>query len=116
MVNERELLEQVKNGTLSVDDALLKLKTEPFADIGYAKVDLHRRLRQGAAEVIYGAGKTGEQIAGIAETMRAHGQSTVLITRLSPESAELVGARLPLTYHPEAKVGAEAPKLKAEIS
>ena len=112
MVNERELLEQVKNGTLSVDDALLKLKTEPFADIGYAKVDLHRRLRQGAAEVIYGAGKTGEQIAGIAETMRAHGQSTVLITRLSPESAELVGARLPLTYHPEAKVGVvgEVPK------
>lgn len=112
MVNERELLEQVKNGTLSVDDALLKLKTEPFADIGYAKVDLHRRLRQGAAEVIYGAGKTGEQIAGIAETMRAHGQSTVLITRLSPESAALVGARLPLTYHPEAKVGVvgEVPK------
>ena len=53
----RKTLEAVKNGELSVDDALLAIKKEPFEDIGYAKVDLHRGIRQGAAEVIYGAGR-----------------------------------------------------------
>lgn len=66
----RQLLERVKTGETSVEDALLRLKMEPFEDIGYAKVDMHRKVRQGAAEVIYGAGKTPEQIAGIVETMR----------------------------------------------
>ena len=53
----KKILEAVRTGAMSVDDALLKIKAEPFEDIGYAKVDLHRKLRQGAAEVIYGAGK-----------------------------------------------------------
>ena len=83
----RRLLEGVSQGSVSVDDALLKLKEKPFEDIGYAKVDMHRKLRQGTAEVIYGAGKTPEQIVGIAGTMLAHGQSTILITRLPEESA-----------------------------
>ena len=47
----KEILESVREGTLSVDDALLRLKTEPFDDIGFAKVDLHRRTRQGFPEV-----------------------------------------------------------------
>ena len=51
----RELLAGVRDGVLSVDDAMLRLKIKPFEDIGYAKVDMHRRLRQGVAEVIYGA-------------------------------------------------------------
>ena len=50
----RRILEAVRSGGLDVDDALLKLKEKPFEDIGYAKVDLHRKVRQGAAEVIYG--------------------------------------------------------------
>lgn len=75
----RTLLESVSAGTVSVDDALLKLKTKPFEDIGYAKVDMHRKLRQGTAEVIYGAGKTPEQISGIAETMLGNGQTPILI-------------------------------------
>ena len=66
----RSILEQVKSGALSVDEALLRCKEAPFEDIGFAKVDHHRRLRQGAAEVIYGAGKTPEQIAGIVEALR----------------------------------------------
>ena len=61
----KRILEAVREGTLSVDEALLKLKTEPFDDIGFAKVDLHRGTRQGFPEVIYGAGKTPEQILGI---------------------------------------------------
>ena len=66
----RQLLEAVRSGETSVDEALLEIKKAPFEDIGYAKVDLHRKIRQGAAEVIYGAGKTPEQIAGIIDTMQ----------------------------------------------
>ena len=58
----RKLLEAVQQGAMSVDEALLAIKKEPFADIGYAKVDMHRGIRQGAAEVIYGAGKTAAQM------------------------------------------------------
>ena len=84
---------------------MLALKLAPFEDLGYAKVDHHRSLRQGAAEVIYGAGKTPAQIAGILEAMRRHGEGTVLITRLSPESAEILKKEFPLRYHPEARMG-----------
>ena len=101
----RMLLEAVRDGTASVDDALLRLKRSPFEDIGYAKVDMHRSIRQGAAEVIYGAGKTPEQIIGIAKTMLESGQERILITRLSPEAAETVSAALPLNYHPDARIG-----------
>ena len=61
----RQLLEAVKAGETSVDEAMLELKKAPFEDIGYAKVDLHRKIRQGVAEVIYGAGKTPEQIKNL---------------------------------------------------
>ena len=84
MNNEMEqVLKQVQEGTLSVEDAMLKIKSEPFVDIDYAKVDLHRRVRQGANEVIYGAGKTPEQIAGILQVMERNAQGNVLITRMS---------------------------------
>ena len=88
----RKLLESVQAGKTSVDDAMLELKKAPFEDIGYAKVDLHRQVRQGAAEVIYGAGKTPEQIGGIIDAMLANGQNRVLITRMSPEAAAHVGS------------------------
>ena len=101
----RKLLEAVRSGETGVDEALLELKKAPFEDIGYAKVDLHRKIRQGAAEVIYGVGKTPEQIAGIADTMVAAGQSRILITRMSPEAAEFVGKNRPLDYHKDARVG-----------
>ena len=83
----RKLLEAVQQGTMSVDEALLAIKKEPFADIGYAKVDMHRGIRQGAAEVIYGAGKTPEQIAGIVEAMKKREQETILITRVDEEKS-----------------------------
>lgn len=66
----KKILESVRDGELTVDDALLAIKKKPFEDIGYAKVDLHRRVRQGAAEVIYGAGKTPEQMIGIIDAMK----------------------------------------------
>ncbi len=86
----RQLLQAVASGERSVDDALLQLKEAPFEDLGFAKLDHHRALRQGAAEVIYGAGKTPEQILKITQAMLAHGQKTVLITRLSKEAAIIV--------------------------
>ena len=101
----KRILEEVRDGSMSPDDALLKIKAEPFEDIGYAKVDLHRKLRQGAAEVIYGAGKTPEQICGILDVMKRNGQKTVLITRLSAESAAKVSESVELDYHPDARVG-----------
>ncbi len=101
----KKVLEAVRTGDMSVDDALLKIKTEPFEDIGYAKVDLHRKIRQGAAEVIYGAGKTPEQIIGIIDVMKKNGQNTILITRMSEEAAEAVGKAHELDYHKDARVG-----------
>ena len=101
----RNLLESVRSGETSVDDALLALRKAPFEDIGYAKVDLHRKLRQGAAEVIYGAGKTPEQIAGIIDAMQRNGQTRILITRMSPEAAAFVEKNIPLDYRKEASAG-----------
>ena len=105
MSDIRNILEGVSDGTVSIDEALLKLKMKPFEDIGYAKVDMHRKLRQGAAEVIYGAGKTPEQIIGIADAMLKNGQKTILITRLSAEAAGIVSAAYPLQYHQDACCG-----------
>lgn len=101
----RKLLERVRSGEVSVDHALLKIKTQPFEDIGYAKIDLHRKTRQGAAEVIYGAGKTAEQIIGIVESMQKKGQDTILITRVSAEKAEKMAEKIRFHYHEDAKVG-----------
>ena len=104
MHNEmKNLLQAVRDGTVSVDDALLQIKTLPFADLGFAKVDLHRRARQGTAEVIYGASKTPEQIRAIVKTMLENGQDRVIITRLSPEAAETLRTEFDLRYWPEAR-------------
>jgi len=103
--NVKQILENVKNGTLSVEDAVLKLKKAPFEDIGYAKVDYHRALRQGVAEVIYGAGKTPEQIVGIVDALKNNGQNTILITRLDEQSAVHIQTAHSLDYHSDAKIG-----------
>ena len=106
MNNEiKQLLEGVQNGTVSVEDALLKIKKQPFEDLGYAKVDHHRKARQGAAEVIYGAGKTAEQITGIVKSLISAGQKTILITRMDEEKAKAVGAEISLDYRKDARIG-----------
>lgn len=108
----RQILEGVQAGNVSVEDALLELKQQPFADIGYAKVDLHRKIRQGAGEVIYGAGKTAPQIAGILNALAQSGQPNVLITRLDAGKAALVNAEFPITYDEAARVGIAGEKAK----
>lgn len=112
MNDTKTILERYKNNEISLEETLLELKKKPFEDIGYAKVDLHRKLRQGAAEVIYGEGKTPEQITGICESLLRNDQETILITRLSAESAEIVSRSHSLTYHPQARIGiiGELPK------
>lgn len=100
----KALLEAVQAGTVSVDDAMLRLKDQPYEDIGYAKVDLHRQVRQGAAEVIYGAGKTAAQIAGILRSLENNGQKNVLITRLDEEKAAQVNALTPITHYNDAHI------------
>ena len=109
-----QLLRQVSKGVVAPEEALLKLKEAPFEDLGYAKVDFHRGVRQGAAEVIYGAGKTPEQIAGIARAMGERGCHNVLITRIAPEAAKQVGASIPMEYHPIPKLAIAYPGERAD--
>jgi NCAIR mutase (PurE)-related protein len=100
-----EILEKVQQGKLTPEEALLSLRMEPFENLGYARVDHHRELRQGVAEVIYGEGKTAEQINGIVSAMLDKNQKTVLITRLSSQTAKEVGEKHQLNYHDLARVG-----------
>jgi NCAIR mutase (PurE)-related protein len=94
----RELLEAVRRGATSVEDAMAELKDLPFADLGYAAVDHHRSLRQGAPEVVFGHGKTPAQIVGIARELARTGQN-VLVTRLAADQAsEVCGAMPELKY------------------
>ena len=101
----RRTLEALRDGQISVDDALLALKKEPFQDLGFAKVDLQRKVRQGAAEVIYGAGKTAEQIEAITRALVDAGEKTVLITRMSPEKAAVLARSFEVDYHDDAQLG-----------
>ncbi len=101
----KELLSAVASGAVSVDDALLKLKTAPFEDMGFAKLDHHRGLRQGVAEVIYGAGKTPEQILEITKKLLDSGQKTVLITRMSREAADMLAGIDMFRYYEQAHIG-----------
>ena len=100
-----EILNDVKTGKLSVDGAVDKIKLEPFQDIGYAKVDTQRELRQGVAEVIYGMGKTAEQISGIVNEMNRQGQDRILITKISKEKARKLSKSIKFDYYEEAQIG-----------
>lgn len=96
----RELLIDLRNGESEVDEVIEKLRHLPFEDLGYARVDHHRAIRQGFPEVIFGKGKTPEQIAGIATTLLER-SSNLLITRTEVEAYELVRVIEPAAvYHP----------------
>jgi pyridinium-3,5-biscarboxylic acid mononucleotide synthase len=100
----RKILDRVARGELALDAALEAIKHLPFEDLGFAKVDHHRALRSGVPEVVFGAGKTPAQIVAIARALLAS-QGSVLITRLAPDAAALLGDELPeLTYDAHARV------------
>ena len=105
-----ELLRSVARGQTAPEDALLSLKEEPFADLDYAKIDFHRSIRQGAAEVIYGAGKTPEQIVGIVKAMGERNCRNILVTRIGQEAAEELAAAVPVQYHPIPKLAIAFPE------
>ena len=90
---------------MTPEEAARIMDRAPFEDIGFAKIDHHRQLRNGASEVIYGAGKTAEQIVAIAERIIAAGGKNVLITRMDADKAEIVGKFVPLCYDPVSRVG-----------
>ena len=101
----KALLEGVRDGKISIDEAELSLKEAPFVDIGIAKIDTHRNLRQGCAEVIYGEGKTAEQIISIVRVMIEKGQKLILITRIDPDKANSIANDFSLKYHKDARLG-----------
>jgi NCAIR mutase (PurE)-related protein len=77
----RMLIDDLRSGACSPDDAVMKLRRLPFAELGFAKVDHHRALRQGLPEAVYGPGKTPSQCAAIVTEMLASGGGPVLLTR-----------------------------------
>ncbi len=98
-----ELLEGVRTGRVPVGDALDRLKTLPFENLGFARIDHHRSLRTGCPEVVFGDGKTAEQIVEIAARMVSQGHN-VLVTRIGAEKAAAVTAALPqVRYHAEGR-------------
>ena len=101
-MNTLDILNAVKNGEIAPEEALSNINKASFEDLGFAKPDYHRSARQGAGEVIYGAGKTPEQIAIIAKKLMEAGQEAVIITRLLPEAAAEVRQRIKIDYHSEA--------------
>lgn len=110
------LLSRVSDGDVSPQEALLQLKMEPFEDIGFAKIDHHRSLRHGIPEVIYGAGKTPEQIYGIVNSMKEHGNSNILVTRLTPEKADELGKLIDVDYDPVSRIAIHGKKFEATTS
>jgi pyridinium-3,5-biscarboxylic acid mononucleotide synthase len=101
----RRLLEQVAAGRMSTTQALQRLRYLPFEDLGFARIDTHRTLRRDIPEVVFGAGKSIEQIVKIAKRMTAAGLN-LMVTRLAPEKADAVKRKLrKFDYRPEARIG-----------
>ena len=106
----RQLLEALRNGEVSVEQAMSRLRDLPFEDLRFAKVDHHRSLRGGAPEAVFCQGKTVEQVVAIVSRLAAR-HDNILATRASVEIHEgLKAAELRLAYHPEARVIVANPK------
>lgn len=99
------ILEQVSKGDLSVDDALTELRYLPYRDLGFAKIDHHRELRSGLAEVVFGPGKTPEQITLILKELLQRSSGAVLVTRATEEQyAAALSASPEATYDEMSRV------------
>ncbi len=110
-----ELLTAVKNGEMSIAEASLKLKKQPYDDMDFAKVDNHRAVRQGASEVIYGEGKTVEHIVAIANKMVANGDSNIMVTRVSKEVGTKIAEACGGVYHSMARIVVINPKVREMV-
>ena len=100
----KNLLIKVKRGKTSIDEALAQLKSLPFEDLGYARIDHHRSLRKGFPEVIWGEGKSPSQILSIMRQLKGKSQN-ILITRLDGKKAKAIQKVFPKSqYHPQSRV------------
>jgi NCAIR mutase (PurE)-related protein len=118
--NLTDLLDRVRQGSISPAEAAEKLATLPYEDLGFAKVDHHRALRRGFPETVFGAGKTAEQVVAIVERIVARNQR-VLVTRTTPEVHRAVAAARPdARYHEAARCltveAGDAPSLPGSIA
>ncbi len=101
----RALIDDLRGGRLEPDDAVARLRRLPFADLGFARVDHHRALRQGMAEAVYGPGKTPDQcVAIVAELLRAEGSSPVVLSRADDAQVDAV-----LAAHPGGRLSGGQP-------
>lgn len=105
-----ETLKKVQSGEISVDDAVLALKKQPFEDIGYANIDYHRGIRQGENEVIFGQSKTPAQIVGIVKNMVAEGLENILITRVEKSVYEIIAKEIECEYYETAGIVIACPR------
>lgn len=100
-----QLLKQIEEGKMTAQEAMNDIHLQPEMLVGnYADIDMHRALRQGMPEVIYGEGKTAEQIIGIASAMEKRGVVNIMVTRLSPEKAERVAQEAAIDYDPVSRI------------
>lgn len=100
------LLKQIQSGEKTPEEAMSDIRLQPELLVGnYADIDMHRSIRQGMPEVIYGEGKTAEQILGIASAMESRGISNIMITRLSREKADAIEKEMDVSYDPVSRIG-----------
>ena len=111
-----ELLEAIARGELAVGDAFERLRDLPFEDLGFARVDHHRALRNGFGEVVFGAGKAPEELVAIVRRL-AEASGRVLVTRIDPAAAAALARELPdVTYHPRARIAVRSDRAPVELA
>src|SRR4030042_2591377 len=99
-----DLLKKVKSGQTSLEETIVQLRSLPFEELGFARVDHHRTLRKGFPEVVWGEGKSSEQILSIMKHLKKKGQN-ILITRLEEKKVKALKKVFPKSqYHPKSKV------------
>ena len=113
----KALLNDMKDGSATVDDALRALSRSPVEDLGFAQLDTHRELRQGIPEAIYAEGKTTDQVVAIAQRLVEATTSTVLATRVSDDTAAALLERFPTAdHHSIARVVVIRPHSEATVT
>jgi NCAIR mutase (PurE)-related protein len=103
-----KLFAAIRDKEITPEQAVAKLQTAPFEDLGYAKVDHHRAIRQGVGEVIYGRGKTDEQILGITRALVSGGARNILVTRIGPDTAARLAEQFDSEYSETAELAVVA--------
>ena len=107
----RQIFTSVQDGSLTVDEAIDRLRILPYENLGYVRIDHHRALRKGFGEVIFCPSKTDDQIVGIVEAMAGAGASNILATRIRPETVHRIDALgLPVRHHPVARLAVIRPE------